>query len=99
MITWSYAYKQHMIAQPHSLLTRFYALCTLRFLDESISTTTAPHFVSLYFVVMENFFPSNRDIHEIYDLKVCGAKICTSQYQTISTIVAGLYGRTRSICS
>lgn len=51
---------------PSTLLTRFYSLFTLRFCDED----HRHEFVSVHFIVMENLFPPDRDIHEIYDLKV-----------------------------
>lgn len=50
-----------MIKNPNSLLTRFFGL-------HRVKTSLNPR--KIYFVVMGNIFPPNKDIHEIYDLKV-----------------------------
>lgn len=49
-----------MRRNPNSLLTRFFGLHRLK-----MSQTR-----KIYFVVMGNIFPPNKDLHEIYDLKV-----------------------------
>lgn len=53
-------YHEHMRRNTNSLLTRFFGLHRVR-----VHGST-----NIYFVVMGNIFPPNRDIHEIYDLKV-----------------------------
>jgi hypothetical protein len=50
-----------MSKNPNSLLTRFFGL-------HRVKTACNPR--RIYFVVMGNIFPPNKDIHEIYDLKV-----------------------------
>ena len=53
-------YYEHMKRNTNSLLTRFFGLHRVK----------AHGGNNIYFVVMGNIFPPNRDIHEIYDLKV-----------------------------
>ena len=53
-------YNDHMTRNTNSLLTRFFGLHRVRLRGTR----------NIYFVVMGNIFPANRDIHEIYDLKV-----------------------------
>ena len=53
-------YHEHMRRNTNSLLTRFFGLHRVRVRGS----------LNIYFVVMGNIFPPNRDIHEIYDLKV-----------------------------
>ncbi|KAI9140810.1 SAICAR synthase-like protein [Paraphysoderma sedebokerense] len=52
-------YLLHITQNPHTLLARFYGLHRVK----------APGKAPVHFVVMTNVFPSNKDIHEIYDLK------------------------------
>ena len=49
-----------MLTQPNTLLVRFYGLHRVKL----------PRGRKIHYVVMENVFPPNRDMHETYDLKV-----------------------------
>lgn len=51
---------KYVIREPNTLLVRFYGLHRVKL----------PHGRKIHFVVMENVFPPNRDMHETYDLKV-----------------------------
>ncbi|KAI8368395.1 hypothetical protein EDC96DRAFT_441502 [Choanephora cucurbitarum] len=53
------AYYQHVCANPNTLLCRFYGLHRIKL----------PHGRKIHFVVMGNVFPTNKDVHETYDLK------------------------------
>lgn len=48
-----------MCANPNTLLCRFYGLHRIKL----------PHGRKIHFVVMGNVFPTNKDVHETYDLK------------------------------
>ena len=50
---------QYVLSQPNTLLVRFYGLHRVKL----------PRGRKIHFVVMENVFPPNRDMHETYDLK------------------------------
>lgn len=52
-------YYEHVAANPHTLLSRFYGLHRVKL----------PHGRKIHFVVMNNLFPAHLDIHETYDLK------------------------------
>lgn len=52
-------YHEHLRANPHSLLSRFYGLHRVKI----------PRGRKIHFVIMNNLFPPHRDIHETYDLK------------------------------
>ncbi|KAK0549738.1 Phosphatidylinositol-4-phosphate 5-kinase [Tilletia horrida] len=52
-------YHEHVKANPHTLLSRFYGLHRVKL----------PHGRKIHFVIMNNLFPPHRDIHETYDLK------------------------------
>ncbi|KAL1919558.1 uncharacterized protein VTP21DRAFT_2251 [Calcarisporiella thermophila] len=52
-------YYEHVKKNPNTLLCRYYGLHRIKL----------PHGRKIHFVVMGNVFPSNKDIHEIYDLK------------------------------
>lgn len=52
-------YYQHVCENPHTLLCRFYGLHRIKL----------PHGSKIHFVVMGNVLPSNKDVHETYDLK------------------------------
>ncbi|PHZ15116.1 SAICAR synthase-like protein [Rhizopus microsporus ATCC 52813] len=52
-------YYQHVCENPHTLLCRFYGLHRIKL----------PHGRKIHFVVMGNVLPSNKDVHETYDLK------------------------------
>ncbi|SPO35736.1 related to phosphatidylinositol-4-phosphate 5-kinase [Pseudozyma flocculosa] len=52
-------YHEHIKANPHTLLSRFYGLHRVKL----------PHGRKIHFVIMNNLFPPHRDIHETYDLK------------------------------
>ncbi|KAI9632132.1 1-phosphatidylinositol-4-phosphate 5-kinase [Dioszegia hungarica] len=52
-------YHQHIINNPHSLLSRFYGLHRVKL----------PRGRKIHFLIMNNLFPPHRDIHETYDLK------------------------------
>lgn len=52
-------YHEHVKANPHTLLSRFYGLHRVKL----------PHGRKIHFVIMNNIFPPHRDIHETYDLK------------------------------
>ena len=52
-------YHEHIKANPHSLLSRFYGLHRVKL----------PRGRKIHFVIMNNLFPPHRDIHETYDLK------------------------------
>ncbi len=52
-------YHEHVKANPHTLLSRFYGLHRVKL----------PHGKKIHFVIMNNLFPPHRDIHETYDLK------------------------------
>lgn len=54
-------YYEHMRRNQNSILTRFFGLHRVK-----VKGGTAGN---IYFVVMGNIFPPNRDLHEIYDLK------------------------------
>ncbi|KAG6864334.1 hypothetical protein C0991_010366 [Blastosporella zonata] len=53
------AYYEHVKANPHTLLSRFYGLHRVKL----------PRGRKIHFVIMNNIFPPHRDIHETYDLK------------------------------
>ncbi|KAG6828641.1 hypothetical protein H0H87_001434 [Tephrocybe sp. NHM501043] len=53
------AYYEHVRANPHTLLSRFYGLHRVKL----------PRGRKIHFVIMNNIFPPHRDIHETYDLK------------------------------
>lgn len=53
------AYYEHIKANPHTLLSRFYGLHRVKL----------PRGRKIHFVIMNNLFPAHRDIHETYDLK------------------------------
>ncbi|KAG0793158.1 hypothetical protein G6F29_005490 [Rhizopus arrhizus] len=52
-------YYEHVCENPHTLLCRFYGLHRIKL----------PHGSKIHFVVMGNVLPSNKDVHETYDLK------------------------------
>ncbi|PWN93041.1 SAICAR synthase-like protein [Acaromyces ingoldii] len=52
-------YHEHVKANPHTLLSRFYGLHRVKL----------PRGKKIHFVIMNNLFPPHRDIHETYDLK------------------------------
>ncbi|KAG1474452.1 hypothetical protein G6F56_000355 [Rhizopus delemar] len=52
-------YYKHVCENPHTLLCRFYGLHRIKL----------PHGSKIHFVVMGNVLPSNKDIHETYDIK------------------------------
>lgn len=52
-------YHEHVKANPHTLLSRFYGLHRVKL----------PRGRKIHFVIMNNLFPPHRDIHETYDLK------------------------------
>ena len=52
-------YHEHVKANPHTLLSRFYGLHRVKL----------PQGRKIHFVIMNNLFPPHRDIHETYDLK------------------------------
>ncbi|KAG6901622.1 hypothetical protein C0995_009895 [Termitomyces sp. Mi166 len=52
-------YYEHIKANPHTLLSRFYGLHRVKL----------PRGRKIHFVIMNNIFPPHRDIHETYDLK------------------------------
>ncbi|PWN27734.1 SAICAR synthase-like protein [Jaminaea rosea] len=52
-------YHEHVKANPHTLLSRFYGLHRVKL----------PHGRKIHFVIMNNLFPPHRDVHETYDLK------------------------------
>ncbi|KAI9262944.1 hypothetical protein EDC94DRAFT_607877 [Helicostylum pulchrum] len=52
-------YCEHVSNNPNTLLCRFYGLHRIKL----------PHGRKIHFVVMGNVFPSNKDVHETYDLK------------------------------
>ncbi|KAL0074315.1 hypothetical protein F4703DRAFT_1745113 [Phycomyces blakesleeanus] len=52
-------YYKHICQNPNTLLCRLYGLHRIKL----------PHDRKIHFVVMENIFPSNLDVHQIFDLK------------------------------
>ena len=52
-------YYQHVKANPHTLLSRFYGLHRVKL----------PRGRKIHFVIMNNLFPPHKDVHETYDLK------------------------------
>jgi len=52
-------YHEHVRANPHTLLSRFYGLHRVKL----------PRGRKIHFVIMNNLFPAHKDIHESYDLK------------------------------
>lgn len=52
---------QHIKNHPNTLLSRYYGLHRVKL----------PRGKKIYFVVMGNVFPPNKDIHDTFDLKVC----------------------------
>jgi 1-phosphatidylinositol-4-phosphate 5-kinase len=52
-------YHQHVIDNPHTLISRFYGLHRVKL----------PRGRKIHFVIMNNLFPPHRDIHETFDLK------------------------------
>ncbi|GMK56953.1 hypothetical protein CspeluHIS016_0307930 [Cutaneotrichosporon spelunceum] len=52
-------YHEHVRANPHTLLSRFYGLHRVKM----------PRGRKIHFVIMNNLFPPHRDVHETYDLK------------------------------
>ena len=52
-------YHEHVKANPHTLLSRFYGLHRVKL----------PGGRKIHFVIMNNLFPPHRDVHETYDLK------------------------------
>ncbi|KAF8122166.1 SAICAR synthase-like protein [Boletus edulis] len=52
-------YYAHVKSNPHTLLSRFYGLHRVKL----------PRGRKIHFVIMNNLFPSHKDIHETYDLK------------------------------
>ncbi len=52
-------YHDHVNANPHTLLSRFYGLHRVKL----------PRGKKIHFVIMNNLFPPHKDIHETYDLK------------------------------
>ncbi|KAI9481255.1 MAG: hypothetical protein EXX96DRAFT_480589, partial [Benjaminiella poitrasii] len=52
-------YYEHVCHNPNTLLCRYYGLHRIKL----------PHGRKIHFVVMGNVFPSNKDVHESYDLK------------------------------
>jgi 1-phosphatidylinositol-4-phosphate 5-kinase len=52
-------YHEHVIANPHTLISRFYGLHRVKL----------PRGRKIHFVIMNNLMPPHRDIHETYDLK------------------------------
>jgi len=63
---------KYVIREPNTLLVRFYGLHRVKL----------PHGRKIHFVVMENVFPPNRDMHETYDLKVRLAEVHASNVRT-----------------
>ena len=53
------AYYEHVRGNPHTLLSQFYGLHRVKL----------PGRRKIHFVIMNNLFPSHRDVHEVYDLK------------------------------
>ncbi|GAA99345.1 uncharacterized protein L969DRAFT_98710 [Mixia osmundae IAM 14324] len=52
-------YHEHVKANPHTLLSRFYGLHRVKL----------PRGRKIHFVIFNNLFPPHRDVHETYDLK------------------------------
>ncbi|KAG6377326.1 SAICAR synthase-like protein [Boletus reticuloceps] len=52
-------YYAHVKSNPHTLLSRFYGLHRVKL----------PRGRKIHFVIMNNLFPSHKDVHETYDLK------------------------------
>ncbi|KAI0320937.1 hypothetical protein OF83DRAFT_1052107 [Amylostereum chailletii] len=52
-------YHEHVKANPHTLLSRFYGLHRVKL----------PRGRKIHFVIMNNLFPAHKDVHETYDLK------------------------------
>ncbi|KAH7913082.1 hypothetical protein BJ138DRAFT_1134290 [Hygrophoropsis aurantiaca] len=52
-------YHSHVKNNPHTLLSRFYGLHRVKL----------PRGRKIHFVIMNNLFPSHKDIHEVFDLK------------------------------
>lgn len=69
------AYYEHVRANPHTLLSQFYGLHRVKL----------PGRKKIHFVIMNNLFPSDRDVHEVYDLK--GSTISREQTSTKPTAV------------
>ena len=61
-------YHQHIIDNPHTLISRFYGLHRVKL----------PRGRKIHFVIMNNLFPPHRDIHETYDLKVLSSFMINS---------------------
>lgn len=53
------AYYDHVCKNPFTLLSQFYGLHRVKL----------PGHKKIHFVIMNNLFPSHRDVHELYDLK------------------------------
>ena len=64
--------QQYVLTQPNTLLVRFYGLHRVKL----------PGGRKIHYVVMENVFPPNRDMHETYDLKVRLARIALTRQQS-----------------
>jgi len=81
---------QHVISNPHTLLTRFFGLHRVKVSGEA---------GSIHFLVMGNIFSSEREIQVQYDLKVCcHLDICSSLNGFYVVCSAVLYV-SRSLCS
>ncbi|PFH38726.1 hypothetical protein BESB_010680 [Besnoitia besnoiti] len=68
-------YYEHVMANPDTLLTRFFGLHAIRLKDKTKGSVGLPHHSSAhrlqktYFIVMLNFFHTPVEIHRRYDLK------------------------------
>lgn len=67
------SYYDHVRKNPNTLLARFYGLHRVKL----------PRGRKIHFVVMGNVFPPNKDMHEVYDLKVRIARISTLSCQRL----------------
>lgn len=74
-----FSYYEHMASNQNSLLTRFFALYTVR-------AKASTH----HFVVMENLFPCDLPVHEAYDLKGSMAGRFASEQELMNKEIAVL---------
>eukprot|EP00834_Sanchytrium_tribonematis_P008958 NODE_1317_length_1360_cov_0.987312.p1 type:complete len:407 gc:universal NODE_1317_length_1360_cov_0.987312:1338-118(-) len=79
------SYVEHVQKYPHTLLSRFFGLHRVK----------EPGGRKIHFVVMQNLFPPNKDVHEIYDLKgsTFGRFVTENENKKQSTVLKDLNWR------
>lgn len=80
-------YYKHILGYPHTMITRFFGLHKIKFIEKNGPTTNIKR---IYFVIMANVFNTTREIQIRYDLKgsTQGRKTATKPGEVIDKGVA-----------